>query len=67
MSREWARTATQVLYGSLDGRGKIGRPVGRWKNMIEGDIRRHVMVGTTWPKIESCGGMWCMVNELTQG
>ena len=39
------RLPPQVLYGSLDERGKIGRPVGRWKDMIEGDIRKRDVMG----------------------
>ena len=44
-----------MLYGSLDGRGKVGRPVGRWKDMIEGDIRKREVIG--WydlAQVESC-------------
>ena len=53
------RLPPQMLYGSLEGRGKVGRPVGRWKDMIEGDIRKREMIG--WydlAQIENYGGVW---------
>ena len=34
------RLPPRVLYGELEGKGKKGRPAGRWKDMIAGDIKR---------------------------
>ena len=50
------RLPPQVLYGSLDGRGKIGRPVGRWKDMIEGDIRKRDVMG--WYDLAQDRKLW---------
>jgi len=39
------RLPPRVLYGSLAGVGKRGRPAGRWKDMIEGDIKKREVIG----------------------
>ena len=50
------RLPPQMLYGSLDGRGKVGRPVGRWKDMIEGDIRKREVIG--WYDLAQDRKLW---------
>ena len=50
------RLPPQMLYGSLEGRGKVGRPVGRWKDMIEGDIRKREVIG--WYDLAQDRKLW---------
>jgi hypothetical protein len=53
------RLPPQILYGQLEGKNKMGRPVGRWRDMVQGDIRKrnivswysHVQNRVEWRKI----------------
>jgi len=53
------RLPPQLLYGQLEGRNKMGRPVGRWRDMVQADIRKRNIVGwynivqnrTEWRKV----------------
>ena len=39
------RLPPQLLFGKIEGKGKAGRPVGRWKDMIEADLKRRGVQG----------------------
>jgi uncharacterized C2H2 Zn-finger protein len=40
------RLPVQLLYGVIDGKARRGRPVGRWKDMIDADLKKRKM--TSW-------------------
>ena len=58
---EEGRLPVQLLYGALEGKGKAGRPAGRWKDMIEADLRKRGVV--SWYTFAQDRGAWRkMVN-----
>jgi hypothetical protein len=38
---EEGRLPVQLLYGSMEGKGRRGKPVGRWRDMIERDLKKR--------------------------
>ena len=39
------RLPPRLLYGAVDGHGRRGRPAGRWKDMVGGDIKKREVIG----------------------
>ena len=51
------RLPPQLLYGSLfEGKAKRGRPVGRWKDMIEADLKKTKL--TSWYNVVQDRESW---------
>src|ERR1044072_3697284 len=50
------RLPPRLLYGSLEGKAKRGRPVGRWKDMIEADLKKTKV--TRWYNVVQDRASW---------
>ena len=53
---EEGRLPVQLLYGSMEGKGRRGKPVGRWKDMIERDLKKRKV--ESWYKIVQDRAEW---------
>ena len=50
------RLPVQLLYGEIEGKGTAGRPKGRWRDMIEGDIKKRGDIG--WYDMATDRKLW---------
>lgn len=55
------RLPPRVLYGSMAGKGTRGKPAGRWKDMIAGDLKKREVIG--WYDLAKDRKLWRTVVQ----
>jgi hypothetical protein len=51
------RLPPRLLFGRIEGKSQRGRPVGRWRDMVEGDLKRR-NVKSSWYNIVQDRAKW---------
>ena len=61
------RLPPQLLFGKIEGKGRAGRPVGRWKDMIELDLKKRQVKGNWFNAVHDRAAWRKIVHRDTAG